>query len=121
MTQNASQQWRVEFYADAAGRSEVLDFINSLSDPERAAIKRSIELLLEFGLQLPAPHVRPIVGQRKLWELRVGSIRLLYFAHTGREFVILHAFRKKGRKTPQREIAVAQRRRTEFLERVGDE
>ena len=120
-TQNDSQQWSVEFYADAMGRIKVLEFINGLPAQERSAIKRSIELLLEFGIQLPAPYVGAIVGHRKLWELRVGSIRLLYFAHTGRRFVILHAFRKKGQKTPQREIAVAERRKAEFLERVGDE
>ena len=119
-TQNDSQQWSVEFYADAMGRIKVLEFINGLPAQERSAIKRSIELLLEFGIQLPAPYVRAIVGHRKLWELRAGSIRLLYFAHTGRRFVI-HAFRRKGQKTPQREIAVSERRKTEFLERVGDE
>lgn len=121
MVQNDSQQWSVEFYADAMGRIKVLEFLNGLPAQERSAIKRSIELLLEFGIHLPAPYVRAIVGHRKLWELRAGSIRLLYFAHTGRRFVILHAFRKKGQKTPQREIAVAERRKVEFLERVGDE
>jgi phage-related protein len=120
-TQDDSRQWSVEFYADAMGRIKVLEFINGLPAQERSAIKRCIELLLEFGIQLPAPHIRAIVGHRKLWELRAGSIRLLHFAHTGRRFVILHAFRKKGQKTPQREIAVAERRKAEFLERVGDE
>jgi len=112
--QNDSQQWSVEFYADAMGRIKVLEFLNSLPTQERSAIKRSIELLLEFGIQLPAPYVRAIVGHRKLWELRAGSIRLLYFAHTGRRFVILHAFRKKGQKTPQREMALPRDERRSF-------
>jgi phage-related protein len=66
---------------------------------------------------LQMPHARPVAGQRGLWELRAGAIRLFYFAHTGQRFIVLHGFRKKSRKTPRREIVTAERRRSEFLER----
>ena len=64
------------------------------------------------------PYVRHLTG--KLWELRISSgrldYRLLYFAHTGRRFVLLHAFSKKTQKTPRREIEIALRRMAELLE-----
>ena len=44
------------------------------------------------------------------------SPRLFYFAYTGRQFIILHAFRKKGQKTPRKEIETAERRMKRFLE-----
>jgi phage-related protein len=65
--------------------------------------------------------VRPVSGYRKLWELRVraqvGAIRLFYFAHTGRQFVILHGFVKKSGKTPRRELEIAAQRMQDVLER----
>ena len=110
----APPTWQIEFYATR--RDSVLDFINDLPLSERAKVRNVLRLLREFGLLLGLPHARPISGQAKLWELRAGDIRLFYFAHTGRRFIILHGFRKKSRKTPPAEIATAARRMKEFLE-----
>ncbi|MCK4449286.1 MAG: type II toxin-antitoxin system RelE/ParE family toxin [Anaerolineae bacterium] len=46
---------------------------------------------------------------------------IFYFAHTGQRFVLLHAFQKKTRKTPHKELAIAQRRLTDVLARVEEE
>jgi len=43
--------------------------------------------------------------------------RTLYFAATGRRFVLLHAFTKKTQKTPPGEIDIAERRLADFEER----
>ena len=48
------------------------------------------------------------------------SYRVIYFAHTGRRFILLHAFLKKTRKTPRPELAIARKRLTGFLETEGD-
>lgn len=109
-------KWNVEFYVGARGKSAVVEFINRLPARERAKVRNALRLLREFGILLQMPHARAVSGHRGLWELRAGAIRLFYFAHTGRRFVILHAFRKKSRKTPGREIATAERRMAEFLE-----
>ena len=45
--------------------------------------------------------------------------RILYFAFTGRKFVLLHGFTKKTEKTPVREIEIAVRRMEEYLLRKG--
>lgn len=52
----------------------------------------------------------------KLWELRPGGIRLFYFVYIEERFVILHGFRKKGQRTPEREINIALRRMNEILD-----
>ncbi|HKZ01402.1 MAG TPA: type II toxin-antitoxin system RelE/ParE family toxin [Pyrinomonadaceae bacterium] len=108
--------WRVEFYATGKNKSPVLDFINGLPEQERAKVRTVLQLLREFGTLLSLPHSRPISGRSKLRELRAGDVRLFYFAHTGRRFIILHGFRKKSQKTPPAEIATAERRMKEFLE-----
>ena len=80
-----------------------------------------IDLLSEQGVLLKGPYTRQIRG--KIRELRVkdhlGHIRVLYFTFTGRRFVLLHGFLKKTDKTPEREIELAERRMTDFLERYG--
>jgi len=107
-------EWTVEFYTDVRGNSPVEEFLQSLSKRERTEAARAIELLREFGLLLGMPHARPVGG---LWELRAGAGRIFYFAYAGRQFILLHAYRKKSRKTPKRESETAQRRWADFVER----
>lgn len=113
--------WKVVFYKDKRGRNPVWEFIFGLSKKHQAKIVRAFDLLKEFGLTLGTPHIRSIGGHRKLWELRVqvakNAYRVLYFAHTGQRFVMLHAFLKKTQKTPRQEIAIAEERMRDFLER----
>ena len=115
--------WTVEFYTDARGDSPLDDFLRSLPERDEARIAQTIELLREFGLQLGRPYVKSLTA--KLWELRVSTrgraYRIIYFAHTGRRFVLLHGFVKKTRKTPKRELDVARRRLTDYLERHREE
>ena len=106
-------EWTVVYYIDLHDRYPVLDFIASLPEAEQAAVVYDLDLLVEFGLQ--APHVRPIEG--KLWELKSGPVRIFYVAYTGKRFVLLHGYTKKGQKAPAREIETARRRLADLLER----
>lgn len=110
----SSPGWVVEFYTDARGRSPVAEYLATLPEAERARVRNAIRLLRELGTELSGPLVKPMQGHRGLWELRPGPHRVFYFLHTGRRFILLHAFRKQGQKTPAREIATATRRRAEI-------
>jgi phage-related protein len=118
-------QWQVVFYETCSGRQPVREFLDALPAPDRAAVLRNLSLLQEFGLNVGAPLVRAVRGRRKLWELRVkttmGAIRVFYFAHTGRCFVVLHGFVKKSQKTPAKELGIAERRMIDVLERERSE
>ena len=115
-----STGWNLEFYTTIRGESPVVDFLNSLSKTERAKVRNCMRLLGEFGTGLRMPHAKSVSGHTPLWELRPPGIRLLYFAHTGQRFIILHGFRKKCLRIEKRHIAVAERRMNEFLERDRD-
>lgn len=104
------------FYQDQHGKSDVLEFISSLPVVERAKIDFVLRLLKIYGLALKMPYARQLEG--KLWELRPGSTRLLYFAYIRQQFVVLHGFRKKTNKTPRREIELARNRMEQLLEEV---
>jgi phage-related protein len=91
-------------------------FLGALSPHERAEAENAFRLLREFGTLLDLPHARPLTGHPKLWELRPGPNRIFYFAQAGRQFVLLHAYRKQGQKAPAREIAIAVKRMAEIVE-----
>lgn len=105
--------WAVEYHVDARGRAPALEFIENLPKREQAVVARAVKLLQRYGPRLPMPYARHI--EAKLWELRAGAGRLFYFLYVGRCFVILHAYRKQGRKTPKKETAIALRRMAEYL------
>jgi len=107
--------WQIFFYEDHRGKSPVLDFMNTLSARERAKVNNVHRLLEEFGMDLGMPHARRIKG--RLWELRPGDNRLFYFLQVERKFIILHGYRKRSMKAPEKEIATALRRMQEFLEK----
>lgn len=79
---NIHAPWRVGFDQDHRGQSPVLDFINDLPAADHARIDLAIRLLKEFGTALGMPHARPLRG--RIWELRPGGVRLLYFAYINR-------------------------------------
>jgi len=74
-----------------------------------------IELLAEHGPNLHMPHSRAFGGG--LFELRArgseGIGRAFYCLLVGRRVVILHAFVKKTRETPARELRIARKRMKE--------
>ena len=76
---------------------------------------RMVELLMEFGPSLRMPHSSAM--GRGLFELRPrgreGIGRALYCFATGRRVVVLHAFMKKTRATPARDLAIARKRMKE--------
>ncbi len=76
---------------------------------------RIVELLMEFGPDLRMPHSRALGGG--LFELRPrgrdGTGRALYCYVKGQCVIILHAFIKKTRAAPARELALARKRMKE--------
>jgi phage-related protein len=113
--------WRVVYFRESGGRSPIEDFIERLAQDEQVDVAVGIDMLRSHGIALGRPWVAPL--GKGLWELRVRSrrqLRILYFLHTGRTFVLLHAFVKRTRKVPQSEIRVTTRRMNEYLRRSED-
>ena len=109
--------WSVNYYTDSEGNQPVKEWIDSLEMKLQLKIFRAFELLEMFDLELKSPYVKPL--KDKLYELRIkdsaGIYRIIYFAHTGRQFIMLNGFVKKTPKTPPKEIALATKRMKEVL------
>ncbi|MBU1669327.1 type II toxin-antitoxin system RelE/ParE family toxin [bacterium] len=110
-------QWTINYYTDETGKQPVKEWLKNLDEKLRLKVYRSFELLEEFNLNLKAPYVKPL--EDKLYELRIkdqkGIYRVIYFAHTGKEFIMLNGFTKKTQKTPKNEIELAKIRMKKVL------
>jgi phage-related protein len=70
---------------------------------------------------VPAQYFKKMPGTEDFWEVRVQSgsdmIRLLGFLSGSRVLVLTNGFAKKTMKIPQREIALAEQRKRDYLKR----
>ena len=77
---------------------------------------RLVDLLAEYGPSLRLPYSRPFGDG--LFELRPrgrsGIGRALYCFRVGKRVTVLHAFIKKTKETPVRELKLARRRLKEM-------
>ena len=106
---------QVIYYVDAQGQNPVLKDMGSLSLAEQQKILAYISLLEEKGEELRRP-IADYVGD-KLYELRPQKHRVLYFFMLKNSAVIVHVFRKKTAKLPEREKDIALKRMHDFLDR----
>ncbi len=106
-------KWSVNYFTDEMGEQPVKKWIDTLEVKLQLKIFRAFELLEEFNINLKAPYVKPL--EDKLYELRIkdpkGIYRIIYFAYTGQEFIML----KVSQKTPKKEIELAKTRMKEVL------
>ncbi len=117
--------WTIEYYVTREGKSPVKEFVDSLSAEGQAKYIFITRLLQEYGIHVKEPYIKQnikqITGHKKLYEIRIkdksGISRILYFAHAGKKFVLLHGFIKKMDKTPVKEIDIAEQRMKEYLSR----
>ena len=80
--------------------------------------------VLHFANEQPSvstEYFKKLQGTDEIWEIRAkrgrNAYRLLGFLDEGRLVVLTNGFAKKTRKTPESEITLAEKRKTEYLSR----
>jgi phage-related protein len=116
-------RWKVFYYRTERGESPIEDFLDALPRKARAKCIAYMDMLEEFGFNLPRSVMAKVRGD--LWELRpewAGTeYRFLYFALVGRRFVILHAIAKKSQKLKPKDVEIAETRMMEVRRRINHE
>ena len=116
--------YNVEYYVDEKGNCEIGEWIAELAEKaeknkdariNKNKIASCIKALCQEGTRIGMPTVRQIEGD--LWELRPLSNRIFFFYWKDDTFVLLHHFKKKTKKTPQREIDKAVKNMNDWKER----
>jgi phage-related protein len=102
------------FYRLGSGREPVREWLKELGSEDRKTIGEDIKDV-EFSWPIGMPLVRPL--GRELWEVRSslprGRIARVLFCVVKGRMMLLHGFIKKTRKTPQRDIDLALKRKRE--------
>jgi len=97
------------FYRTEAGGEPVREWLKSLAKGDKRAIGEDIKTV-EFGWPVGMPLTRPLGGG--LHEVRTrlkGNriARVLFYVDKQQRMVLLHAFIKKTRKTPDEDLTLA--------------
>ena len=115
--------FRIVFYKDSKGFSQVEEFLDSLDFKMKAKMLLSIRLVKENGHLIRMPYSEEL--EDGIFELRAKSgsniSRVLYFFVVGKKIVLTNGFIKKTQKTPRSEILKAKQYRADYLSRMENE
>ena len=118
--------FKIEFYETTDGFSDIREFLETLrkkaASSKDARIQygqaaRYIQLLQENGTNLPIEIVKHL--EDEIWELRPVNNRVLFFYFDNGTYVLLHHYRKKTQKTPEREIKQAKYEMKDYIFQKG--
>ena len=106
------------YYHEEPGKTSPRAYIDSLKPTEKANIDHRLEVLREYPIhEWPSGWVKKI--ENKIWELKSDKHRILYFI-TEIKIVVVHAFKKSGKKTKQKDIRLAQSRYNDYYQHLED-
>lgn len=94
--------WRIVFYPRSGDRHSPYDYLRDLPDVKaEAQIVHRLKTISELPLADWPNWTHHIVD--KIYQLTSGAYRVMYF-FDGFDIMIVHAFRKKSRKTPSVDV-----------------
>jgi phage-related protein len=110
----------IHFYRTASGDCPVEEFLMNLGSKQAQKIAWVLRAVRDLPM-VPRQYFKKLEGTEDIWEVRAefggDAFRLLGFWSEGRFIVITNAFAKKSQKTPEREIALAEQRKRDYLNR----
>jgi len=107
----------VRFYRTEAGNEPVREWLRALPKSERRGIGEDVRTL-QLGWPLGMPLVRKL--EPGLWEVRIhlpGRIARVIVTVEDEVVILLHAFIKRSKAIPAKELDTARRRRQRLTER----
>jgi len=116
---------KIQLYEDARGRYPVKDFYSAIEasggkDARIQADKYRFQVALLERLGAWEENGKAVKKLRnKVWELRPGKNRVLFFHWKDDIYILLHAFPKTTNQTPQAEIDKAEDEIKDWIARHG--
>jgi phage-related protein len=110
----------IVFFRTQKGDSPVEEFLDSLTGKQAQKILWVLRLIEELDI-VPRQYFKKLINTEDIWEVRIhfgnDIFRLLGFFEHGNMLILKSGFSKKTQKIPDQEIAVAIRRKHEYLSR----
>lgn len=112
---NSQRPLAVVFFRTAAGNEPAREWLKELPKEDRKTIGEDI-----LTVQYAWPVGKPLVDHlgEGIWEIRtrlVNRIARTLFMEADQEIVLLHGFIKKTQKTPKDDLALAKKRKKQYL------
>jgi phage-related protein len=108
----------VKFYRLPDGKSPIEEFLDSLTGKQAQKVLWVLQLIEELDIA-PGQYFKKLVEKEGIWEVRIqfgnNIFRLLGFFESGVLLILTNGFAKKTQKTPTQEIALAIRRKNDYL------
>ncbi len=110
----------INFYRQPNGKSPIEEFLDFLTGKQAQKVLWVLQLI--EGLEtVPRQYFKKLVDSEDIWEVRAqfgnDIFRLLGFFDGGTLLILTNGFAKKTQKTPPQEIALAIRRKNDYLAR----
>lgn len=113
-----NERKQVLFYRTQSGFCPVKEFLNVLPGKIAKRVTWTLEMIREID-RVPDIYFKKMAGSEEIWECRVQSgsnaYRILCFFAGRSTLILTNGFAKKSRKTPAREIALAERYRRDYF------
>lgn len=113
------ERFKVDFYKEADGSKPLGTFIKSLDLKMKAKVVANLHLLEEYGNLAREPLSKEL--DDGIFEIRTiegnDIVRILYFFDKGRIIIATNGFVKKQTKTPQKDVDLAKKRRSDYFNR----
>ena len=110
----------ITFYRQPNGKSPIEEFLDSLTGKQAQKVLWVLQLIEELET-VPRQYFNKLVDSEGIWEICVqfgnDIFRLLGFFDGGTLLILTNGFAKKTQKTPPQEIALAIRRKNDYLAR----
>jgi hypothetical protein len=113
-----NEPYIVEYYTTERGDCPVQEFIDSMVEKHKAKTEKWIEMLEEYGPDLPRPYADVLDGPIRELRVKFGNLqyRILY-AFRGKIVLLTHGFLKKTWAVSQEEIDRAKRYLNDWISR----
>ena len=98
----------VEWFFDEKGKSEALDFFETLSKTQKRKALMLFKRIGDFGKISDITKFRNEGG--KIFAFKPQPDRFLSFFYVGKKIVVTNGFRKKAQKLPEKEKGLALKR-----------
>lgn len=112
---NSQRPLAVVFFRTEAGNEPVREWLKELPKEDRKTIGEDI-LTVQYAWPVGKPLVDHLGGG--IWEIRsrlANRIARTLFIEADQEIVLLHGFIKKTQKTPKDDLALAKKRKKQYL------
>ena len=112
------EKFRIEFYFTQKGEMPAKEFFDLADEQVKLKLSALVKHIADTGTLFDERKFRLVDKQEKIYEFKPKAERFFNFFYEGKKIIITSAYRKKGQKVDQRELAKAVSCKTNYEFRV---